>query len=136
MKQYKVKFIINIILFTIVIAEISAIATYFFSGNLRPVKTENRVHLKWEISKDKKYGVIIDANISSYENEPSFIFIDPYKRDGGVARGLEISIKQPSDKSISADDFKIEWHKEYVKVYISNYYKEGSTSYRFYYEDM
>jgi len=30
MKQYKVKIIINIILFAIVIAEISAIATYFF----------------------------------------------------------------------------------------------------------
>ena len=120
MGKKKIKKTINIILFVIFIIEFIVIANYIISGNFRENEVVNTIRLKNEVSEDKKYVMLITADVNTDKNES----------DGRLER-----IKSMS-QVINSDDFKIKWDKEYVKLTILNYDGGKNISYRFYYEDM
>ena len=135
MEKKKIKRTINIILFVIFIIEFIVIANYIISGNFRENEVVNTIRLKNEVSEDKKYVMIITADINTDKNAPRIlhVYADKNESDGRLER--IIGIKSMS-QVINSDDFKIKWDKEYVKLTILNYYGGKNISYRFYYEDM
>jgi len=135
MGKKKIKKTINIMLFVIFIIEFIVIANYIISGNFRENEVINTIRLKNEVSEDKKYVMIITADINTDKNAPRIlhVYADKNESDGRLER--IIGIKSMS-QVINSDDFKIKWDKEYVKLTILNYDGGKNISYRFYYEDM
>ena len=135
MGKKKIKRTINIILFVIFIIEFIVIANYIISGNFRENEIVNTIRLKNEVSEDKKYVMLITADVNTDKNAPRIlhVYADKNESDGRLERLIEI---KSMSKVINSDDFKIKWDKEYVKLTILNYDGGKNISYRFYYEDM
>ena len=135
MGKKKIKKTINIMLFVIFIIEFIVIANYIISGNFRENEVINTIRLKNEVSEDKKYVMLITADINTDKNAPRIlhVYADKNESDGRLER--IIGIKSMS-QVINSDDFKIKWDKEYVKLTILNYDRGENRTYRFYYEDI
>ena len=135
MGKKKIKRTINIILFVIFIIEFIVIANYIISGNFRENEIVNTIRLKNEVSEDKKYVMLITADVNTDKNAPRIlhVYADKNESDGRLERIIRI---KSMSQAINSDDFKIKWDKEYVKLTILNYDGGKNISYRFYYEDM
>lgn len=135
MEKKKIKRIINIILFVIFIIEFIVIVNYIISGNFRENEVVNTIRLKNEVSEDKKYVMLITADVNTDKNAPKIlhVYVDKNESEGRLERLIGIKLMS---QFIDSDNFKIKWDKEYVKLTILNYDREENRTYRFYYEDI
>lgn len=135
MEKKKIKRIINIILFVIFIIEFIVIVNYIISGNFRENEVVNTIRLKNEVSEDKKYVMLITADVNTDKNAPKIlhVYVDKNESEGRLERLIGIKLMS---KVINSEDFKIKWYKEYVKLTILNYDRGENRTYRFYYEDI
>lgn len=135
MGKKKIKRIINIILYVIFIIEFIVIVNYIISGNFRENEVVNTIRLKNEVSEDKKYVMLITADVNTDKNAPKILHVYVDKNESEERLERLIGIKLMS-KVINSEDFKIKWYKEYVKLTILNYDRGENRTYRFYYEDI
>lgn len=135
MEKKKIKRIINIILFVIFIIEFIVIVNYIISGNFRENEVVNTIRLKNEVSEDKKYVMLITADVNTDKNAPKIlhVYVDKNESEGRLERLIGIKLMS---QFIDSDNFKIKWYKEYVKLTILNYDRGENRTYRFYYEDI
>ena len=110
MGKKKIKRTINIILFVIFIIEFIVIANYIISGNFRENEIVNTIRLKNEVSEDKKYVMLITADVNTDKNAPRIlhVYADKNESDGRLERIIGI---KSMGQVINSDDFKIKWDK-------------------------